>query len=131
MARPSPTRPGPPSPAPAIHATLSLPLVLSIGEGGFWEGSARGHIGWFPAECVEEVQSQPKDSQAGKPTSLRPGRQRGLKGRLGRCSGEGPGLNKGSRRSRLFRCFVQTRVGARRRGHFQHGAARYAFQETG
>ncbi|XP_036137003.1 SH3 and multiple ankyrin repeat domains protein 2 isoform X1 [Molossus molossus] len=38
--------------------------VLSIGEGGFWEGSARGHIGWFPAECVEEVQSQPKDSQA-------------------------------------------------------------------
>nr|6CPJ_A Chain A, SH3 and multiple ankyrin repeat domains protein 2 [Rattus norvegicus] len=31
--------------------------VLSIGEGGFWEGSARGHIGWFPAECVEEVQS--------------------------------------------------------------------------
>ncbi|TEA11781.1 hypothetical protein DBR06_SOUSAS6910281, partial [Sousa chinensis] len=30
--------------------------VLSIGEGGFWEGSARGHIGWFPAECVEEVQ---------------------------------------------------------------------------
>ncbi|KAM5318517.1 SH3 and multiple ankyrin repeat domains protein 2 isoform 1-T1 [Glossophaga mutica] len=38
--------------------------VLSIGEGGFWEGSARGHIGWFPAECVEEVQSRPKDSQA-------------------------------------------------------------------
>ncbi|EPY88598.1 hypothetical protein CB1_000164006, partial [Camelus ferus] len=39
--------------------------VLSIGEGGFWEGSARGHIGWFPAECVEEVQCKPKDSQAG------------------------------------------------------------------
>ncbi|XP_023374048.1 SH3 and multiple ankyrin repeat domains protein 2 [Otolemur garnettii] len=38
--------------------------VLSIGEGGFWEGSARGHIGWFPAECVEEVQCKPKDSQA-------------------------------------------------------------------
>ncbi|XP_057362696.1 SH3 and multiple ankyrin repeat domains protein 2 isoform X2 [Manis pentadactyla] len=38
--------------------------VLSIGEGGFWEGSARGHIGWFPAECVEEVQCQPRDSQA-------------------------------------------------------------------
>uniref|UniRef100_A0A667HFB1 SH3 and multiple ankyrin repeat domains 2 n=1 Tax=Lynx canadensis TaxID=61383 RepID=A0A667HFB1_LYNCA len=38
--------------------------VLSIGEGGFWEGSARGHIGWFPAECVEEVQCRPKDSQA-------------------------------------------------------------------
>ncbi|KFO28295.1 SH3 and multiple ankyrin repeat domains protein 2 [Fukomys damarensis] len=38
--------------------------VLSIGEGGFWEGSARGHIGWFPAECVEEVQCKPKDGQA-------------------------------------------------------------------
>lgn len=45
------------------------PLVLSIGEGGFWEGSARGHIGWFPAECVEEVQCKPRDSQAGKVTS--------------------------------------------------------------
>uniref|UniRef100_A0A9J7YMR7 SH3 and multiple ankyrin repeat domains 2b n=1 Tax=Cyprinus carpio carpio TaxID=630221 RepID=A0A9J7YMR7_CYPCA len=29
--------------------------VLSIGEGGFWEGSARGNVGWFPAECVEEI----------------------------------------------------------------------------
>ncbi|XP_069758383.1 SH3 and multiple ankyrin repeat domains protein 2b isoform X3 [Narcine bancroftii] len=29
--------------------------VLSIGEGGFWEGSARGRVGWFPAECVEEI----------------------------------------------------------------------------
>ncbi|XP_058382157.1 SH3 and multiple ankyrin repeat domains protein 2 [Diceros bicornis minor] len=38
--------------------------VLSIGEGGFWEGSARGHVGWFPAECVEEVQCKPRDSQA-------------------------------------------------------------------
>lgn len=56
--------PGPSSP-PANGFPL-LPLVLSIGEGGFWEGSARGHIGWFPAECVEEVQCRPKDSQAGK-----------------------------------------------------------------
>ncbi|KAM5183910.1 SH3 and multiple ankyrin repeat domains protein 2 isoform 1-T1 [Callospermophilus lateralis] len=38
--------------------------VLSIGEGGFWEGSARGHIGWFPAECVEEVQCKPREGQA-------------------------------------------------------------------
>lgn len=60
-------------PPPALQAqllpltpTLSLSLVLSIGEGGFWEGSARGHIGWFPAECVEEVQCKPRDSQAGK-----------------------------------------------------------------
>ncbi|XP_055085791.1 SH3 and multiple ankyrin repeat domains protein 2b [Periophthalmus magnuspinnatus] len=29
--------------------------VLSIGEGGFWEGSARGQVGWFPSDCVEEV----------------------------------------------------------------------------
>ncbi|XP_027756292.1 SH3 and multiple ankyrin repeat domains protein 2-like [Empidonax traillii] len=38
--------------------------VLSIGEGGFWEGSTRGHIGWFPAECVEEVQCKPSESKA-------------------------------------------------------------------
>uniref|UniRef100_A0A3Q2ZRB4 SH3 and multiple ankyrin repeat domains 2a n=1 Tax=Kryptolebias marmoratus TaxID=37003 RepID=A0A3Q2ZRB4_KRYMA len=35
--------------------------VLSIGEGGFWEGSTRGQVGWFPAECVEEIPA--KDSQ--------------------------------------------------------------------
>ncbi|XP_058684306.1 SH3 and multiple ankyrin repeat domains protein 1-like, partial [Poecile atricapillus] len=29
--------------------------VLSVGEGGFWEGQARGRVGWFPSECVEEV----------------------------------------------------------------------------
>ncbi|XP_054027712.1 SH3 and multiple ankyrin repeat domains protein 2 isoform X1 [Dryobates pubescens] len=38
--------------------------VLSIGEGGFWEGSTRGHIGWFPAECVEEVQCKAGESKA-------------------------------------------------------------------
>ncbi|XP_061466700.1 SH3 and multiple ankyrin repeat domains protein 2 isoform X3 [Rhineura floridana] len=37
--------------------------VLSIGEGGFWEGSTRGHIGWFPAECVEEAQCKPNESK--------------------------------------------------------------------
>uniref|UniRef100_A0A4W5P777 SH3 and multiple ankyrin repeat domains 2b n=1 Tax=Hucho hucho TaxID=62062 RepID=A0A4W5P777_9TELE len=36
--------------------------VLSIGEGGFWEGSARGNLGWFPAVCVEE--NIPNQSQA-------------------------------------------------------------------
>lgn len=44
---------------------VSLYLVLSIGEGGFWEGSTRGHIGWFPAECVEEVQCKPNESKPG------------------------------------------------------------------
>lgn len=53
-------------PSPPANGFPFLSLVLSIGEGGFWEGSARGHIGWFPAECVEEVQCRPKDSQAGK-----------------------------------------------------------------
>ncbi|KAM6306748.1 LOW QUALITY PROTEIN: SH3 and multiple ankyrin repeat domains protein 3-like [Podargus strigoides] len=35
--------------------------VLSIGEGGFWEGNVKGRTGWFPAECVEEVQMQQYD----------------------------------------------------------------------
>uniref|UniRef100_A0AAR2KXF8 SH3 and multiple ankyrin repeat domains 2b n=1 Tax=Pygocentrus nattereri TaxID=42514 RepID=A0AAR2KXF8_PYGNA len=34
--------------------------VLSIGEGGFWEGSARGNVGWFPAESV----CRPRDARA-------------------------------------------------------------------
>ncbi|XP_053474577.1 SH3 and multiple ankyrin repeat domains protein 1 [Ictalurus furcatus] len=29
--------------------------VLSIGEGGYWEGTVRGRTGWFPSDCVEEV----------------------------------------------------------------------------
>uniref|UniRef100_A0A3Q3VVI3 SH3 and multiple ankyrin repeat domains 1 n=1 Tax=Mola mola TaxID=94237 RepID=A0A3Q3VVI3_MOLML len=28
--------------------------VLSVGEGGYWEGTVKGHTGWFPADCVEE-----------------------------------------------------------------------------
>ncbi|XP_031438337.1 SH3 and multiple ankyrin repeat domains protein 3 isoform X2 [Clupea harengus] len=35
--------------------------VLSIGEGGFWEGSVKGRTGWFPAHCVEEVQMRQFD----------------------------------------------------------------------
>lgn len=49
------------------HVLLSLPLpdallfpadpllVLSVGEGGYWEGTVRGRTGWFPSDCVEEV----------------------------------------------------------------------------
>ncbi|CAB1339684.1 unnamed protein product [Coregonus sp. 'balchen'] len=37
--------------------------VLSIGEGGFWEGSARGQVGWFPAECVEEIPAKPSEER--------------------------------------------------------------------
>lgn len=40
--------------------------VLSIGEGGFWEGSVKGRTGWFPADCVEEVQMRQYDPRLGK-----------------------------------------------------------------
>lgn len=40
--------------------------VLSIGEGGFWEGSARGQVGWFPADCVEEIQAKAADERSCK-----------------------------------------------------------------
>ncbi|KAA0705055.1 SH3 and multiple ankyrin repeat domains protein 1 [Triplophysa tibetana] len=44
--------------------------VLSVGEGGFWEGTAKGRTGWFPADCVEEVlpqnQEQPTESRSEK-----------------------------------------------------------------
>ncbi|XP_060636686.2 SH3 and multiple ankyrin repeat domains protein 1 isoform X1 [Anolis sagrei] len=40
--------------------------VLSVGEGGFWEGQVKGRVGWFPSECVEEV---PNKSQEGKQES--------------------------------------------------------------
>lgn len=45
-----------------------LCTVLSIGEGGFWEGSVKGRTGWFPAECVEEVQMRQYDPRLGKHT---------------------------------------------------------------
>nr|XP_031537982.1 LOW QUALITY PROTEIN: SH3 and multiple ankyrin repeat domains protein 1 [Vicugna pacos] len=40
--------------------------VLSIGEGGFWEGQVKGRIGWFPSDCLEEVANR---SQEGKQES--------------------------------------------------------------
>ncbi|XP_055992841.1 SH3 and multiple ankyrin repeat domains protein 1 isoform X2 [Sorex fumeus] len=40
--------------------------VLSIGEGGFWEGQVKGRVGWFPSECLEEVANR---SQEGKQES--------------------------------------------------------------
>lgn len=43
----------------------SLP-VLSIGEGGFWEGTVKGRTGWFPADYVEEVQMRQYDPRLGK-----------------------------------------------------------------
>lgn len=40
--------------------------VLSIGEAGFWEGTVKGRTGWFPADCVEEVQMRQYDTRHGK-----------------------------------------------------------------
>uniref|UniRef100_A0AAV2LF37 SH3 and multiple ankyrin repeat domains 1 n=1 Tax=Knipowitschia caucasica TaxID=637954 RepID=A0AAV2LF37_KNICA len=38
--------------------------VLSVGEGGFWEGSVKGRTGWFPSDCVEEVAALGKDNRS-------------------------------------------------------------------
>uniref|UniRef100_A0A3Q3VMM8 SH3 and multiple ankyrin repeat domains 1 n=1 Tax=Mola mola TaxID=94237 RepID=A0A3Q3VMM8_MOLML len=38
--------------------------VLSVGEGGYWEGTVKGHTGWFPADCVEEVAGLTKDNRS-------------------------------------------------------------------
>ncbi|XP_071966476.1 SH3 and multiple ankyrin repeat domains protein 1 [Engystomops pustulosus] len=37
--------------------------VLSVGEGGFWEGNARGRSGWFPSDCVEEIPTKPQEGK--------------------------------------------------------------------
>lgn len=47
-------------------AVCVVSTVLSIGEGGFWEGSVKGRTGWFPADCVEEVQMRQYDPRLGK-----------------------------------------------------------------
>lgn len=39
--------------------------VLSVGEGGYWEGTVKGRTGWFPSDCVEEVV---KDARSGAAT---------------------------------------------------------------
>ncbi|MED6239659.1 SH3 and multiple ankyrin repeat domains protein 3 [Ataeniobius toweri] len=44
-----------------VILTLFVSPVLSIGEGGFWEGTVKGRTGWFPADCVEEVQMRQYD----------------------------------------------------------------------
>lgn len=53
-------------PFPVLITSLFLPAVLSIGEGGFWEGTVKGRTGWFPAECVEEVQMRQYDPRQGE-----------------------------------------------------------------
>ncbi|CAB1312320.1 unnamed protein product, partial [Coregonus sp. 'balchen'] len=38
--------------------------VLSVGEGGFWEGTVKGRTGWFPSDYVEEVGPPIKDNRS-------------------------------------------------------------------
>ena len=40
-------------------------VVLSVGEGGYWEGTVRGRTGWFPSDCVEEVVLRSQDNRSG------------------------------------------------------------------
>uniref|UniRef100_G1TY13 PDZ domain-containing protein n=1 Tax=Oryctolagus cuniculus TaxID=9986 RepID=G1TY13_RABIT len=49
-----------------LHPCPSPHPVLSIGEGGFWEGQVKGRVGWFPSDCLEEVANR---SQEGKQES--------------------------------------------------------------
>uniref|UniRef100_A0A3B5A4T6 SH3 and multiple ankyrin repeat domains protein 1-like n=1 Tax=Stegastes partitus TaxID=144197 RepID=A0A3B5A4T6_9TELE len=37
--------------------------VLSVGEGGYWEGTVKGRTGWFPSDCVQEVGAPSKDNR--------------------------------------------------------------------
>ena len=39
--------------------------VLSIGEGGFWEGQVKGRIGCFPSDCLEEVANRSQEAKQG------------------------------------------------------------------
>lgn len=39
--------------------------VLSIGEGGFWEGQVKGRVGWFPSDCLEEVANRSQEGKQG------------------------------------------------------------------
>lgn len=44
---------------------MSAP-VLSVGEGGYWEGTVKGRTGWFSSDCVEEVAALGKDNRSGE-----------------------------------------------------------------
>ncbi|XP_064416221.1 SH3 and multiple ankyrin repeat domains protein 2 [Latimeria chalumnae] len=37
--------------------------VLSVGEGGFWEGNCKGRTGWFPSECLEEIATKMQEGR--------------------------------------------------------------------
>lgn len=48
-----------------IFVLLSV-SVLSVGEGGYWEGTVKGRTGWFPSDCVQEVAAPIKDNRPGE-----------------------------------------------------------------
>lgn len=50
------------------HTVISLLIlsVLSVGEGGYWEGTVRGRTGWFPSDCVEEVALRSLETRSGE-----------------------------------------------------------------
>lgn len=50
---------------PAFVDTHMCFSVISVGDGGFWEGTVKGRTGWFPAECVEEVLPQNEEKRPG------------------------------------------------------------------
>lgn len=58
-----------PNPPPPLSLSPLGP-VLSIGEGGFWEGSAHGQVGWFPADCVEEIPAKATEERSCKSDHL-------------------------------------------------------------
>ncbi|XP_023805252.1 SH3 and multiple ankyrin repeat domains protein 1-like isoform X3 [Oryzias latipes] len=37
--------------------------VISVGEGGYWEGTVKGRTGWFPSDCVQEVAAPSKEKE--------------------------------------------------------------------
>uniref|UniRef100_A0A3B3XW56 SH3 and multiple ankyrin repeat domains 1 n=1 Tax=Poecilia mexicana TaxID=48701 RepID=A0A3B3XW56_9TELE len=41
-------------------------VKLSVGEGGYWEGTVRGRTGWFPSDCVEEVVLRSQDNRSSR-----------------------------------------------------------------
>lgn len=43
--------------------------MLSIGEGGFWEGQVKGRVGWFPSDCLEEVANRSQEGKQGNEDS--------------------------------------------------------------
>lgn len=52
--------------APRRQCCTSVPPVLSIGEGGFWEGQVKGRVGWFPSDCLEEVANRSQEGKQGE-----------------------------------------------------------------